>query len=254
MEITEVNRMAWNEEVKRGNAWTRVVEKEEIERASCGAPSIRVTPEKSVPFSWIEKAKGKEVLLLGGGGGQQTPILASYGARVTTVDQAEGQLEQDEKALEQYRLEANLVRADMAKTGLSDQSFDYVISPESLNFIEDLNAVYKEVYRLLKKGGFFIFGLANPVMYLFDEKRMAKRLKVKYTLPYSAVRSLSEKEVEKKIEKKDTLEFSHTLNSIIGSLLQQGFVLEDFYSDASSFFVPDSYIHDCYLAFKARKV
>lgn len=253
-DIEYINRLAWNEEVLRGNYWSRIVSPEEIERAKAGMPEISVTPDTFVPQEWIKDAKDKKVLLLASGGGQQTPIMAAFGCDVTTVDQSEGQLGQDKIALDRYKLEAELIRADVRETGLITESFDYIINPVSFNFIEKLQPAYDEVFRLLKKGGVFIYGIANPILYSFDERIQERKLKIKYTIPYSDTTSLSRRELQKRIDKKDTIEFSHTLNDIIGGLLKTGFIIEDFYSDKAASEPTDSFVHDSYLAFKARKI
>ena len=254
MDTEDVNRIAWNEEVKRGNYWSRIVKEEEIERAKEGCPSITITPDRFVPSSWLEGAKGKKVLLLAGAGGQQTPIMSAFGSIVTTVDQSERQLEQDRIALERYSLKAELKKADIRATGLEDASFDYVINPVSLNFIEDILSAYKEIHRVLKKDGLFLFGIANPILYTFDDRCQERKLKIKYTLPFSDLKSLSKRTLEKRIRKKDTIEFSHTLETIIGGLLHTGFVIEDFYSDKADSEPTDSFVYDSFLAFKARRI
>ena len=253
-DIEHINRLAWNEEVLRGNYWSRIVDPEEIEKSKAGTPEIMVTPDAFVPLDWIKDSKNKKVLLLASGGGQQTPIMAAFGCDVTTVDQSEGQLGQDKIALERYNLDAELIRADVRETGLITESFDYIINPVSFNFIEKLQPAYDEVYRLLKKDGIFIYGIANPILYTFDERIQERKLKIKYTLPYSDTTSLSKRELQKRIDRKDTIEFSHTLDEIIGGLLKTGFVIEDFYSDKAASEPTDSFVHDSYLAFKARKV
>lgn len=253
-DVEYINRLAWNEEVLRGNYWSRIVAPEEIEKARSGYPEIMVTPDKFVPHDWIKDAKEKNVLLLASGGGQQTPIMSAFGSIVTTVDQSEGQLGQDQIALDRYNLKAELIRADVRETGLMTNSFDYIINPVSFNFIEKLQPAYDEVYRLLRSGGVFIYGIANPILYSFDERIQERKLKIKYTIPYSDLTSISKRQLERKIEKKDTIEFSHTLDEIIGGLLKTGFVIEDFYSDRAASEPTDSFVHDSYLAFKARKI
>lgn len=253
-DVANINRLAWNEEVLRGNYWSRIATEDEIRKAQNGNPEIMITPDSFVPITWIEDSKDKRVLLLAGAGGQQTPIMAAFGSDVTTVDQSEGQLNQDRIALERYGLKADLIQADIRKTGLQSDAFDLIINPVSLNFIEDVMPAYREVHRILKKGGCFLFGIANPILYAFDERCQERRLKIKYTLPYSDTTSLSEKQLAKRIKTKDTIEFSHTLDSIIGGLLKTGFVIEDFYSDRAASEPTDSFVHDSYLAFKARKI
>ena len=76
-------------------------------------------------------------------------------------------------------------------------------------------------------------------------------MKIKYTLPFSDTKSLSEKELRKRIARGDTVEFSHTLDTILGSLTSLGFAITGFFSDGSSFEPIDSFLQDCYLAVMA---
>ena len=253
MNTEEVNRRAWDGEEEKGNWWTLITDEESIRKAREGKPEIRVTTTRPVPPSWYLPLKGRKVLSLCGGGGQQTPVLAAYGSEVTSLDISPKQIEQDRKALSLYALEAETVVGSVLALPFPDASFDAVVNPISLNFVEDLDRAYDEITRVLCRGGIFMMGIANPVLYLFDEKKQEKKLKVKYTLPFSANISLSEREREKRIQKGDTLEFSHTLESIIGGVLRRGFVLEDFFSDIALSEPTDSYISDPFLALLFRK-
>ena len=251
MDICEANRKAWNNESESRNFWTLMVSEEKVNSARQGKPGLWVTPFKEVPLSWIDGLIGKAVLLACGGGGQQTPVLAAYGCNVTTIDISDAQIEQDRIALERYGLEAKLIRGNVLEMPFEDQGFDAVIMPQAMNFIEDLPALYGQVHRVLREGGRFIFGTANPVIYTFDEKVQERRLRMKYTIPFSHTRSFSRKELEKRIRENNTLEFSHTLDSIIGGLTRAGFVIDGFYSDDSGSELTDSFVCDSQLAFKA---
>ncbi|MDD4038055.1 MAG: SAM-dependent methyltransferase, partial [Sphaerochaeta sp.] len=79
------------------------------------------------------------------------------------------------------------------------------------------------------------------------------KLRVKYTLPYSDLSSLSEKQLQKRMQKHDTVEFSHTLQDLLGGVTDCGFSITDLYTDTSGCMMMDSYVHDCYLALRARK-
>ena len=199
MDIANINGKAWDGEVENNNWWTRIVSQESIDEARKGNPGIWVTPSSNVPLSWIEPLKGKKVLNACGGGGQQTPLLSAYGALVTVIDISKKQLEQDRIALDKYSLDAEIVHGSVLSLPFEDESFDHIINPCSLNFIEDLDGVYSQFYRVLRKGGSLIFGISNPILYIFNDKIMEKKLKVKYTLPYSDTTSLSRKELEKRI-------------------------------------------------------
>ena len=253
MDFNELNRKAWNEEVRRNNFWTRIAEPEQIALAAGGRPEIRLSPHSYVPQDWIGCMKGRKVLILAGGGGQQTPIMSAFGADVTTIDISDGQLAQDAKALKRYGIKAELVRGSIDALPFPDESFDYALNPVSLCFVKDIAAVYREAYRVLRHGGELMFGIANPVIYMFDEKKQERRLRIKYTIPFSDERSKSQKELRKMEAAGDTFEYSHTLSDIIGDLISTGFVIDGFYSDKAESEPTDSFIYDSYLVFRARK-
>jgi SAM-dependent methyltransferase len=58
-----------------------------------------------------------DVLCLASGGGQQAPLLAAAGARVTSSDLSEEQLALDELAAHRESLSLNTVRGDMRDRG-----------------------------------------------------------------------------------------------------------------------------------------
>ena len=171
MDITKANSEAWDKEVDDKNWWTRIIDEEKIKNAKNGKPEIWVTPSVNVPLSWILPLKGKRVLNACGGGGQQTPILSAFGSLVTVIDISNKQLEQDRIALEKYNLKGEIVKGSVLSLPFEDQSFDHIVNPCSLNFIDDLDKVYSEFYRVLKKGGSLIFGISNPILYIFDDRR-----------------------------------------------------------------------------------
>lgn len=251
MDIYEANRKAWNNESSRGNFWTLMVKDEQIRKAREGRPEIWVTPFRSVPLDWISGLKDQSTLLACSGGGQQTPILAAFGANVTALDISDSQISQDRAALEKYGLNANLVRANVLEMPFEDSSFQAVIMPQAMNFIDDLEKLYTEVKRVLRSTGVFIFGTANPILYLFDERIQSRKLKVRYTIPFSHTRSLSPKALSLRLSKNDTLEFSHTLDTILGLLTQKGFAVTGFYTDSAGSEPTDSFVHDSHLAVRA---
>lgn len=252
MDVYEANSKAWDNEVRQHNYWTLPVSVEQMEAARTGNPGIWVTPFRTVPLQWIESLKGKKVLVACGGGGQQTPILAAYGCIVTTLDISKAQLEQDRLTLEKHGLHADLINGNVLDMPFPDRHFDAVIMPQAMNFIDDIGKLYKGIHRVLKPGGTFIFGTANPILYMFDEKVQQRRLKVKYTIPFSHTTSFSKAALDARLAKADTVEFSHTLDSIIGGLTGAGFTINGFYTDISGSEPTDSFVHDSHLAFLAR--
>ncbi len=255
MGFIEDNREAWNAETQKGNFWTKAVSSEEVKEAQKNGAYLRMLPEANLNQEWVKRVKGK-VLVLAGGGGQQGPLLAAQGCSVTVLDISEEMLKRDEEVALRDNLDLKTIRHDMQDLSIFEEEyFDAVVNPISINFIPSCQQVYKEVSRVLKKGGVFITSFANPIMYIFDVKALERgKMKIKYTLPFSSETSLSEKQKEKLRKEKDTFEFSHTLSSLIGGVCKAGFVIEDMDSGLSAFEPVDSFVQDCYIALLAVKV
>jgi SAM-dependent methyltransferase len=235
MDIRKHNSLAWDKEVERGNKWTVPVSEVEIAAAKQGQWEIILTPSKPVPRVWFPDLEGLDVLCLASGGGQQGPILAAVGAKVTVLDNSPRQLKQDRLVDERHALEITTVEGDMADLSMfSEHSFDLIVHPVSNCFVPDVRPVWAEAFRVLRRGGVLLAGFSNPVMYLFDYD-LADRtgvLQVKYALPYSDLTSLTVEEKQRYIKTETPLEFSHTLEDQIGGQLDAGFLLTGFFDDA----------------------
>ncbi len=234
MDIRSYNRTAWNREVALGNPWTIPVSHEEVEAARRGEWKIVLTPSLPVPQAWFPELAGCRLLCLASGGGQQGPILAAAGAQVTVLDNSPQQLQRDRDVAERERLDIETVEGDMRDLHMfADESFDLVVHPVSNIFIPDVQPVWNEAYRVLRPGASMLSGLTNPVRYLFDRDLWDNEniLKPAYKIPYSDTESLPPEELEKYMEAGEPLEFSHTLDSLIGGQLQAGFILTGFYED-----------------------
>lgn len=127
---------------------------------------------------------------------------------------------------EEYQIDA--IRADMAKPlPFDSDSFDLIFHPVSNCYIEDVMHVWRECYRILKKGGRLMAGLDNGFNFLFDEEEK----EIKYRLPFNP---LKDGELLKSLEKEDSgIQFSHTLEEQIRGQLKAGFMLLDLYEDTN---------------------
>ncbi len=139
--------------------------------------------------------RNKRVLVLGCGSGPDVWWLAKQGAKVTAADFSEKQLELAENRMKKARLKANFLKKDLNKLNIKDfpkNTFDLVVSNYAFQYIKDLNRLFAEVRRFLKKDGKFIFSLNHPVWSgtrSDGEKRSSKSLdyiterKVHFTMP-----------------------------------------------------------------------
>ena len=233
MDVRAHNSSAWDHEVETGNVWTLPVSSDHVARARGGDWAIVLTPRRAVPRSWFPELVGADVLCLASGGGQQGPILAAAGARVTVLDNSPRQLHQDRLVAQRDGLEIDTVQGDMADlTCFSDGSFDLIVNPCSNCFSETVRPVWLECFRVLRPGGVLLAGFANPLIFCFNRPLEAEGiLQLRYPVPYSDVTSLSAAERAKYLEPDEPLCFGHSLEDQIGGQLDAGFLLTGLYED-----------------------
>ena len=233
MDIVSHNRRAWNHQSKTGNEWTIPVSAATIAAARKGDFEVVLTPNKPVPKNWFGDLENTSVLCLASGGGQQAPVLAAAGARVVGVDVSEEQLKADRFVANREKLPLVTLQATMTSLPLRTATFDLVFNPVSCIFIADVRPLWDECYRVLKPGGTLLTGLMNPSFYLFDidENEDPGEFKVTYALPYSDLKSLPDAKRRRRIEDNEPLEFSHSLESLLGGQLAAGFSITGFYED-----------------------
>lgn len=254
-EVRTYNRRAWDLRVERGNRWTIPVTSDEIERARRGDFELYLTPAP-VPREWLGDLAGARVLGLASAGGQQCPILAAAGARVTVFDLSPAQLDRDREVAERDGLELECVEGDMRNLGTFDaESFDIVFHPVANLYVEDIHPVWREAHRVLRAGGVLLAGFYNPIMCVFDDDKLgAGVLEVRYPVPYSDVSSLSDEERAEIIEEGEPLAFGHSLADQIGGQIAAGFAITGFTeSGRGPDHLPDRFIPP-YIATRATKL
>ncbi len=173
MDVLAHNRTAWDKEVEGGNRWTLPVSPEEVAAARRGVWKVYLTETKPTPRAWFPDLEGIELLCLASGGGQQGPILAAAGARVTVFDNSPKQLERDRQVAARDNLEIATVMGDMADlSAFPDGRFDLIFHPVSNIFAPAVLPVWREAFRVLRPGGYLLAGILNPMEYIFDIPRL----------------------------------------------------------------------------------
>lgn len=256
MDIRKYNEIAWDNESRLGNKWTIPLNSNEIILAKKGIYKLFLTPNKEVPKEWIGNVKGKKVLCLASGGGQQGPIFASLGADVIVFDNSKEQLHKDYMVSKRDNLKIRLEYGDMRDLSrFDDKSFDLIFNPISNCFVDNVEVVWNECYRVLNTGGALISGFINPLVYIFDlyEWEKNNELFVKNKIPYSDIEQLPKNQLEERINNKDTLEFGHSLQSQIGGQIKAGFIIHGFYEDILGDGLLDKHI-STYIATKSIKL
>jgi SAM-dependent methyltransferase len=225
------NRSAWDREVEAGNEWTVPVGPDVIAAARAGTWSVVLIGYDPVPRDWFGQLAGADVLCLASGGGQQGPVLAAAGATVTVLDNSPRQLAQDRIVADRDGLELRTVLGDMRDlSAFADGSFDLVFHPVSNVFCPDLAPVWRECFRVLRRGGVLLAGFLNPDIFIFDADASDNRaeLIVRHPLPYSDITHLSTGERARLWGLDAPVEYSHTLTEQIGGQVDAGFVITGF--------------------------
>lgn len=226
---TDINSKTIDRWVESGWEWGKPVSHEEYLRAKNGELSVLLTPTKTVPADWFGSLRGKKLLGLASGGGQQMPLFAAMGAECTVFDYSERQLESEKTVAEREGYEIRIVRGDMTKRlPFDDEEFDIIFHPVSNCYIEDVFHVWRECFRVLKKGGRLLAGLDNGFNYLFDESEE----RVTESLPFNPLKN--REQYERSIRNDWGVQFSHTIEDQIGGQLRAGFILRDVYDDFNS--------------------
>jgi len=233
LDIVKHNREAWDGLVRTGNRWTQPVTTEQIQAARNGDWHVVLTPQKPVPREWFGDLKGARVLCLAGGGGQQGPILAAAGAKVTIFDNSSGQLHQDQLVAARDGLEIETIQGDMRDLSVfADGVFDLVFHPCSNSFVPDIQPVWNESFRVLRSGGRLLSGFVCPLFYIFDYWEMEKgNLTVKYSIPFADDEHLEPEQLQKLIDDGEPLCYGHSLEDQIGGQLVAGFQMTGLFED-----------------------
>ena len=117
--------------------------------------------ERPATLSLLPEIKGKRILDAGCGPGIYSEWLIKNGAHVTAFDVSPKMIKLAKQRLGKT---ADVRLADMSKPldFLQSASFDVVLSPLVLDYIEGWRSIFAEFYRLLRPSGHFIFSVTHP--------------------------------------------------------------------------------------------
>lgn len=236
IDSAKINQQGWDRRVEAADIWTRPVSTEEIRRARDGDWSVILTPNKPVPREWFSEIEGRDILCLAFGGGQQGPILSAGGGRVVVFDASSRQLAQDQAVALREGLSLVTQQGFMHDlSAFADEAFDIIFHPVSNCYAADIEPVWRECFRVLRRGGALLAGFMNPMVYIFDaEAHDRGEFVVRFALPYSDVADLPPDELQEVIARDHTVEFSHSLEAQIGGQLRSGFALTHLFEDSDS--------------------
>lgn len=107
--------------------------------------------------------EGKRVLELGFESSSSAVELADRGAYVIGVDTSDARLAAVRQVADQEEVKLELHRSDLAELAfLRAETVDAVVSDLALDSVPDLDRVFRQVHRVLRSDGIFLFSLPHP--------------------------------------------------------------------------------------------
>jgi ubiquinone/menaquinone biosynthesis C-methylase UbiE len=167
----------------------------------------------------LGNVRGKDVLEIGCGAAQFGIELARRGARVTGMDLSAEQLRHARSNVRKARVDYRIERGNAEDLSrFRGGSFDIVTSDFALGFI-DIEALFPEVARVLRPGGFCAFSWSSPIIdcMTFDGTPPLLR----FVRPYFEREPFVEGGVD------PTYEFKRTYGDWVRAFARAGLVLED---------------------------
>lgn len=161
--------------------------------------------------------KNKKVLDLGCGSGIFTKNLNSWGANVVGCDLSKNLISIAKK--ENPNIQFIVCNAE--KTPFKISEFDVVTSGLMVHYLKDLKPLFKEVFKITKKNGLFVFSMQHPFGEGYEQKIING--KTYFVLkPYFN----NDKFEWMMLEGMKRITYHHTLEYIINVLTECGFVVE----------------------------
>ncbi len=228
MEYQNINSETIDRWVDEGWEWGVPISHEVYQKALEGDWAVLLTPTKFVPRRWFGELRGKQVLGLASGGGQQIPIFTAAGARCSVLDYSERQCQSERMVAKREGYEVAVIQADMTKPlPFANESFDLIFHPVSNCYVREVKPIFRECFRVLKKGGILLCGLDNGMNYLLDDDEQM----LINSLPFDPL--VNPAQMKQLADNDCGIQFSHTMEEQIGGQLEAGFILTDLYEDTN---------------------
>lgn len=116
--------------------------------------------EMPTTLKLLGNVKGKKILDLGCGTGIYSKLLTKKGAKIKGIDISNKMIEIARK--ENSNVE--FIVGGIEKLPYKNNEFDIVLSALVLEHVKNWSKILREVNRVLKKGGLFVFSIENPVI------------------------------------------------------------------------------------------
>lgn len=162
----------------------------------------------------LKNVKGKKILNAGCATGEHAKILFKKGADVINLDVSEEMIKEAKRKVP----EGKFVLGDIQKLPFKKNSFDIVFYGLCLHYVEDIEKVYREAYRVLKKKGKIVFSTHNPCC--TGQKRIKKGNKTIFIFDDYFTK---EPERWEMVPGMKIVTYVHTISGLLNPLIKAGF-------------------------------
>ena len=140
----------------------------------------------------------------------------------------QAQRETECRAAEREHDEIDLVRADMSKPlPFDENSFDRIFHRVSNCYVAEVEPIWRECCRILKPCGALLAGMDNGVNFWSDEEKG----RLACVMPCNPLENPEHRRI---LEEQDGgMQFSHSIDELIGGQRRAGFRLTDAYEDTN---------------------
>jgi SAM-dependent methyltransferase len=190
-------------------------------------------------YGWLPWDRLRTVLVVCGAGGQQAPVFAGLGLKVTLLDVSEEQLAVDRRVAAERNLTIELIHADICDPDiLPGQTFDLVYQPPSTCYLPDPRLCYRNIARLLQPGGLYLSEHWNPAQMQLGDGNSWDGGGYRIIHPSGTGEALLMGN-SRAAEGAETM-FVHRLRDLLGGICDAGFVIERFGERGSSDLTADA--------------
>lgn len=197
--------------------------------------------------------KSKKVLDVGCGSGILCEKLRLWGGAVTGLDNSRAMLEIAARENPGIRF----ICAEADSTGLPVRSFDTVVSELVAHYFKDVEPLFCEAARVLKKGGVLVFSFHHPFNEILRFKTRGGKISAA-AAPYFR----SGRYVWKMAGRMKLISYHHTMEEIFEALAAAGFTVERLLEPRPAAgarkYSPEAYAltsrYPSFCAIKARKI
>ncbi len=171
----------------------------------------------------LGEVRGRRVLEVGCGSAPCARYLRSRGAQVVAFDLSAGMLAHARAGAARSGIEVPLVQADACELPFASRSFDIAFSAfGAIPFVADSAGAMREVARVLRPGGRWVFAVNHPMRWIFPDDPGSAG--------FTVIQSYFDRSPYVEVDAHDVpayVEHHRTMGDRIRELVAAGFVVQD---------------------------